>query len=136
MMAEPSTSAFNRHETSNCNRCCLYHTSLLSYPPKMYTPAYEYYSYYSRHNKDADHERLFAHCDAIRTLHFLLKSRVDAVDVTEGEKGKGDGMEGGTGEMWRKVVRELRAKAEGWRKEMQGIEDDIWDTYAEQGEDG
>lgn len=72
----------------------------------------------------------------MKTLHHLLESRVDAVGVLEGEQGEGDGMEGGTGEIWRKVVGELMEKANGWKEEMRAIEEEIWYTYADQGEDG
>ncbi|KAL8921798.1 MAG: hypothetical protein Q9208_005555 [Pyrenodesmia sp. 3 TL-2023] len=129
-MAESSTSASKRQEPCTCNGCRLYRTSLLSYPPKIYTPASEYRIH---HYRDKDYERLFAHCYAIKTLHSLLESRVHA--MAGGEIGRDDAVKDGVGEIWRKVVGELRAKAEGWKKETQAIEEDAWDSYADQGED-
>ncbi len=88
--------------------------------------------YRASHKKDEDHEKLFAHCKAIKELCTLLS----AAEEVKGQGKPADGMT----EIWRNMMRELERKAEGWREELMRIEKllkiSYLDPYEDQGECG
>ncbi len=83
--------------------------------------------YRTSHKKDEDHERLFAHCKAIKELCTLLSS----AEEVKGQPGNADGMD----EIWRNMMRELERKAEGWREELMRIEKLLKSCYLDPYED-